>query len=78
MSTKTIDLKAKQIHSEEILSLVREGAEIIFTDANTPLARLIPLTKPMGPRIAGLHPGAISTSEDFDKPLPDEFWTGSK
>jgi len=33
------------------------------------------LTKP---RVPGLHPGAIWTSEDFDEPLPDEFWTGSE
>ena len=30
------------------------------------------------PRVPGLHPGAIWTSEDFDEPLPDEFWTGSE
>ena len=30
------------------------------------------------PRIPGLHRGAIWTSEDFDEPLPDEFWTGSE
>lgn len=24
----------------------------------------------------GLHLGAISTSDDFDEPLPDEFWLG--
>lgn len=24
----------------------------------------------------GLHLGAISMSEDFDEPLPDEFWLG--
>lgn len=28
-------------------------------------------------RKAGLHAGAIWTSEDFDEPLPDEFWTGT-
>lgn len=78
MGTKTIDLKVKKIHSEEILSLAREGIEVIFTDANTPLARLIPLKKSIRPRIAGLHSGVISTSDDFDKPLPDEFWTGIK
>jgi len=27
-------------------------------------------------RVAGLHPGAIWTSDDFDDPLPDEFWLG--
>lgn len=26
-------------------------------------------------RVAGLHQGAIWTSDDFDEPLPDEFWT---
>jgi hypothetical protein len=29
----------------------------------------------IAPRVAGLHPGAIWASEDFDEPLPDEFWT---
>jgi predicted DNA-binding antitoxin AbrB/MazE fold protein len=28
------------------------------------------------PRIAGLHRGEIWTSDDFDAPLPDEFWLG--
>ena len=28
------------------------------------------------PRILGLHPGAIWMSDDFDDPLPDEFWLG--
>ena len=27
-------------------------------------------------RVPGLHPGEILTSDDFDQPLPDEFWTG--
>ena len=26
------------------------------------------------PRILGMHPGAITISDDFDDPLPDEFW----
>ncbi len=30
-----------------------------------------------GQRKAGLHAGAIWVSEDFDEPLPDEFWTGT-
>ena len=27
-------------------------------------------------RIADLNPGSIWVSEDFDAPLPDEFWEG--
>jgi hypothetical protein len=27
-------------------------------------------------RILGMHPGSIWMSDDFDDPLPDEFWFG--
>jgi len=77
MLTKTIDVHNVQISLEELLSLVREGAEVIFTDASTPLARVIPLTTPSTSRIAGLHAGAIWASDDFDEPLPEAFWTGN-
>jgi len=33
-------------------------------------------TANLKPRILGLNPGAIWTSDDFDDPLPDEFWLG--
>jgi predicted DNA-binding antitoxin AbrB/MazE fold protein len=26
------------------------------------------------PRIPGMHEGAFTVSDDFDDPLPDEFW----
>jgi hypothetical protein len=29
-------------------------------------------------RVAGLNRGTISTSEDFDEALPDEFWLGQE
>ena len=76
MSTKTVDVREVQISLQELLALVRGGTEIVFTEGNIPLARLVPLTSPSTPRMAGLHAGAIWTSEDFDEPLPEEFWTG--
>ncbi len=30
------------------------------------------------PRVAGLNRGQIWVSEDFDAPLPDEFWLGQE
>ena len=27
-------------------------------------------------RVLGLHPGAMTTSDDFDAPLSDIFWFG--
>ncbi len=30
------------------------------------------------PRTAGLHQGEIWMSDDFNEPLPDEFWLGEE
>src|SRR5574341_1195976 len=38
---------------------------------------LLMLSRAM-PRQPGLHQGAFSTSDDFDNPLPDEFWLGAE
>jgi antitoxin (DNA-binding transcriptional repressor) of toxin-antitoxin stability system len=77
MKTKTVDVQEAQTHLVELLSLVTTGTEIIVMEGSTPLARIVPMAGSSTPRIAGLHPGAIWTSEDFDEPLPEEFWTGA-
>lgn len=77
MATKTIDIHDAQTQLSELLSLALQGTEIIFSKDNTPLARLVPVSKGSSQsRIAGLHQGAISMSVDFDAPLPDDFWLG--
>ncbi|AFZ16539.1 type II toxin-antitoxin system Phd/YefM family antitoxin [Allocoleopsis franciscana] len=73
MSTKTVDVREAQISLQELLALVRGGTEIVFTEGSTPLARLVPLTSPSTPRMAGLHAGAIWTSDNFDEPLPSDI-----
>ena len=56
-----------------------EELKRILDEHGTPVAHLVPVvahTKKK--RVAGLNRGAISTSEDFDEPLPDEFWLGQE
>ena len=77
MQTKTVDVHEAQTHLVELLSLVTAGTEIILTEGHTPLARIVPMAGVTTPRVAGLHAGAIRSSEDFDEPLPEEFWTGT-
>lgn len=77
MPTKTINVLEAQMSLQELLSLVLEGTEIVLTEGSTPLARLVPIASPTTSRIAGLHPGAIWTSDDFDEPLSEEYWTES-
>jgi len=76
MLTKTVDVHGAHTTLKELLPLVTAGGEVILTEGNTPIARLVPISSPtLTPRVVGLHSGAIWTSEDFDEPLPDEFWT---
>lgn len=78
MSTKMVDVHEAQINLQELLFLVRGGTEIVLTEGSTPLARLVPIASSIPRRIAGLHVGGIWTSDDFDQPLPEEFWTGEE
>lgn len=76
MSTTAIDVKDLPTHFDEVLRQASSGIEVIVTEGNTPRARLVPLAGGQTPRRAGLHPGMIQMSDDFDAPLPDEFWLG--
>lgn len=80
MPPKSVDVREAQAHLDELLSLVAAGTEILLMDGATPLARLVPLRASAAQRIPGLHAyaGAAWMSDDFDKPLPDEFWAGTE
>jgi antitoxin (DNA-binding transcriptional repressor) of toxin-antitoxin stability system len=75
VNMKRIDIKDSDINLEFLLSLVRAGYEVILMDGETPLARLSPVDAHK--RTPNLHPGGW-ISEDFDAPLPDEFWLGDE
>jgi prevent-host-death family protein len=71
---ETVEIHDAQPRLRELVLQVNKGVEVLLTDGSTPLARLVPVReaspKPSPePRIAGLHAGAIWTSEDFDDPL---------
>jgi len=76
MEIKTVDITEAQASLPELVLLANTGVEIVLTKNSTPVASLVPMKSPGGERIPGLHPDAIKTSDDFDQPLPDEFWTG--
>lgn len=78
MPTKIVDVQKTKTNLQDLLSLVREGSEIVLTEGATPLARVTPIAVSATSRIAGLHRGAVWTSEDFDEPLPEEFWTETR
>ncbi len=77
MSTKIVDVQEVQTRFPELLTLTLEGNEVLIAEGRTPVARLVPIVSASQPRIAGLNQVAIWTSDDFDEPLPEEFWMGS-
>jgi antitoxin (DNA-binding transcriptional repressor) of toxin-antitoxin stability system len=61
--------------------LLSDDTEILLTRGDIPLARLSPVDQvpaAKGQRIPGLHRGTTWVSDDFDDPLPDEFWLGEE
>lgn len=72
--TVNIDEAKNQLHN--LLALALAGNEIIITKDGKPLARLVPVAPQGKARIAGLNRGGIWVGEDFDEPLPDDFWLG--
>ena len=78
MPTKTIDVKPEPPSLRDLVAWVQEGEEVLLVDGETPLARIVPAATPQPARVAGLHAGQIWASDDFDAPLPDDFWTGDQ
>ena len=78
--THTIEIQHVESQLEELLSAVLAGDEVVLTQEKRPVARLTPVNGAQPaherPRIAGLHEGAMSMSDDFDEYLGDEFWFG--
>jgi antitoxin (DNA-binding transcriptional repressor) of toxin-antitoxin stability system len=77
MSTK-IEIQDARDRLPELVQEAARGADVVLTDAGVPVARLEAIPQPnSAPRIAGLHAGEpYWMSEDFNDPLPEEFWLG--
>jgi prevent-host-death family protein len=77
--TQTVSIDEAQNKLPDLLAQALAGDEVIITEHGTPVARLVPvLANAKKKRVAGLNRGTIWTSEDFDEPLPDEFWLGQE
>lgn len=74
MQTETIDMNEAQAHFKSLVHRVVSGIHVILSENRRPVAHILPI----GGRVAGLHVGAIWTSDDFDAPLPDAFWSEDK
>ncbi len=79
MTTKTVSVKDAHARFLELLDLVSRGNRVVIQKDEEPLAEIVGISSPKkGKRVAGLNRGKIRMSDDFDAPLPDEFWLGEQ
>jgi antitoxin (DNA-binding transcriptional repressor) of toxin-antitoxin stability system len=64
-------------HLLGMVSLALKGDEVIISEGDKPVARLIPFAK-TGRRVADLNKGGILTSDDLDKPSASATSPGRK
>lgn len=74
METKIVNVHESAPSLADLLAMVATADEIILADGDKPVARLLHIEPVTPARTAGLHPQAMQISDDFDAPLPDDFW----
>lgn len=78
MTATTIDVHDAQTQLLQLLTLALKGGDVVIAKDNVPLVRLVPVEPQKKGRTAGLHNGAMRMSNDFNEPLPDDFWSGGE
>lgn len=76
--TKTIEIGEVKNQINELIDSARHGDEIIITADHEPIVRILSIKPPKKERIPDLGKGEVWMSDDFNDPLPDEFWTGTE
>lgn len=78
MGTKIVTTDDMQARLSELLISISNGDDVIIKKNNKPFAKIMAISDTRKKRVPGLNKGEIWTSEDFDTPLPDEFWLGEE
>jgi len=75
MSGRNFSVAEASANLGELIELVENGSEVTIVEGGRPRAKLVPVQEhKAGTRKFGKYRGQIRIAEDFDAPLPDEFW----
>ena len=70
--TTTVGIAEARARLSELLRCAEAGEEVVITKAGTPVARLLPVRRPLVRR-PGSARGRFTMAADFEAPL-DDFW----
>ncbi len=76
MSTRTVSVQEAEKRLAELIGLAQQGDEIVIASDDQARVKLVPIFQKVKKRIFGQHRGKIRMGEDFDAPLPEDFWLG--
>ena len=76
MATKNITLEEADDHLRELVNQIKPGDEVIITQDDQPKVKLVPVSGKAArkERVFDQHPDKAWMSDDFNAPLPDNFW----
>ena len=75
MSEKILEISQLSEKLLDLMSDIQNKIEVTLTREGVPFAKINPLNfEPKTIPKAGLNRGSMIMIEDFDQPLPDEFW----
>ncbi len=75
--SKTVTVEQAEGHLDELMDLAASGEEVVIEKGDHCKVKLTPIPHTGAKkRVFGQHKGQIWMSDDFDDPLPDEFWLG--
>ena len=77
MSTRTVSVQEAEMRLAELIGLAQQGDEIVIARDDQARVKLVPIPQKANKRVFGQHRGKIRMREDFDAPLPEDFWLGS-
>ena len=66
-----IELEKAKAQLERVIQTALDGEEVVITENQEAVLKLVPIPRSNGQRRAGTAKGLISMAEDFDAPLED-------
>jgi antitoxin (DNA-binding transcriptional repressor) of toxin-antitoxin stability system len=76
MAQISFDISELADRYHEAFTLAARGEEVIVTAPGHHPVRLVPAAPHRKPRVFGQRPGAAVVPDDFNDPLPPEYWAG--
>ena len=70
-----VNVHEAKTHLSRLLARVAMGEEIIITESNKPVAKLVPIDSKPAARKPGSARGSIWIAPDFEAPLPEDIVT---